>query len=654
MLYFKSVFFHLGNNLFLKFALVAIAIATVIRVFLVYSYISRVDQSGVAVTELLINGLRIDVAWVCQWLALPFLVTIVANFMHHHIRGYISGLVKAWLFLGLIMLVFLEAATPTFISEFDVRPNRLFIEYLDSPREVGSMLLKGFAWQVVMGLAFTFVSGLFVWKLFSAQSAEPQKDNSLRQAFVKCTVMIASIPLLVLGGRSGLQHRPINPAMVALSNDRLVNSLALNSLYSVLYAAYKMSDDSKGAKMYGFMEVKEAIGLVREDIGGESVFLKNSISRVLNPISALAEKDLLIVVLESHGANFVESLGGLPVSPNIEDWRHKSWFFDQLYATGIRSARGLEAIVSGFPPTPSTSVLERPKAQGGFSTLASVLSAYGYTSTFVYGGESHFDNMRGFFLNNGFDNVVDQYDYEAPKFKGSWGVSDEDLFDEVLKLLKKPAKQKRFTLAFTSSNHPPYEYPSSSIEPYGDSVASAANSAKYADFALGKFLNQLKENAFLENLVVLVVADHEDKVFGNDPVPYEKFRIPGFIIAPDIPHKIDDRIVSQIDLAPTLLSLLGIGAHIPFPGIDLTNQHLGNRAIMQFGENTAYLSKHGICYLQPEKSPYTTPFTELNVSDHCTKALAYQTWADHTYTNEAYQILKEMEDIQLSRVKLKK
>src|SRR4029079_6410925 len=120
-----------------------------------------------------------------------------------------------------------------------------------------------------------------------------------------------------------------------------------------------------------------------------------------------------------------------PISPNLDRLANQGIWFDQLYATGTRSVRGIEAAVAGFPPTPALSVVKLSKAQQSLSTLSSVLPQSVYRSEFVYGGESHFDTMRAFFLGNGFNSVVDRQHFTTPKFVGSWGVSDEDLFDKA-------------------------------------------------------------------------------------------------------------------------------------------------------------------------------------------------------------------------------
>ena len=141
--------------------------------------------------------------------------------------------------------------------------------------------------------------------------------------------------------------------------------------------------------------------------------------------------NLVIILEESLGATFVESLGGVPVTPNLEKLKHEGWWFEQLYATGTRSIRGIEAVTTGFLPTPAQAVVKLSLAQRNFATLASILGQHGYESEFIYGGEAHFDNMRGFFTGNGFSLITDQKDFKSPKFAASWGVSDEDLFDKT-------------------------------------------------------------------------------------------------------------------------------------------------------------------------------------------------------------------------------
>jgi phosphoglycerol transferase MdoB-like AlkP superfamily enzyme len=632
----------------LLFWLFALAITQVSRLGLALWQSARFDSSNEWL-QLFINGLRIDVSLLGIFSLVPMVVYLATRLLPFT-RKFLYPLASWWFRLALIVLLFMELITPTFINEFNVRPNRLFIEYLGHYREVASMIGKGFLPTLLITLASISIAVYWLNKsLFNPPVITQTEPVSVTKKLTTVVLVLVLFMLDLVIVRSGLQHRPINPAMVAFSNDRLMNSLVLNSTYSAAYAAYRMKNESAIAESYGKMEWPKVLDLVTRP--WKSQLVGNAYIPTLHyPMPVGAPDDyqhLVIVVEESLGAHFVASLGGQPVTPNIEQWRQKSWFFDRLYATGIRSARGLEAITTGFPPSPAQAALKLPKAQGDFFTLARYLKQEGFYSQFIYGGESHFDNMKGFFLANGFDAVIDQNDYPKPKFLGSWGVSDEDLFTRALEemLSQSQQHQKTFTLIFSSSNHPPYEFPDGVIELYESPKATALNAGKYADYALGKFLDKFVNSPLFSSSLLLVVADHEDKVYGTEPVPYSKFRIPGFIIGKTVQPRIDTRLASQIDLAPTLLSLMGFQRPHPMIGRDLNHDFDNGRAIMQFGHNQAYMTDSHIVYLQPEKAPLVECLDNSNCSqDTDTQqqlidlAVAHALFTHHIYNRQGYRL----------------
>jgi phosphoglycerol transferase MdoB-like AlkP superfamily enzyme len=315
--------------------------------------------------------------------------------------------------------------------------------------------------------------------------------------------------------------------------------------------------------------------------------------------------NLVIVLEESLGATFVESLGGLPVTPELEKLKGEGWWFEQLYATGTRSVRGIEAVVAGYPPTPARSVVKLSLAQQNFYTLALGLSRQGFHTEFVYGGEAHFDNMRGFFTGNGFQHVVDRRDMQ-PRFEGSWGASDEDLFDKSLERLKKLHADGKpfFSLIFSSSNHEPFEFPDGKIELHEPTKQTVNNAVKYADFALGRFIREAKKQPYWKDTVFLIVADHDNRVYGDSLVPVKKFHIPGLILGADIAPRRIGTMASQIDLGPTLLSLMGISSKHPMIGRDLArDSESPGRAMLQFDNYFAWLEGSDATILRPDQPP---------------------------------------------------
>ncbi|MDW2313597.1 LTA synthase family protein, partial [Vibrio sp. 1075] len=183
----------------------------------------------------------------------------------------------------------------------------------------------------------------------------------------------------VAGARSSLGHRPLNPAMVAFSNDPLLNDLALNSSYSLLFAVNNMKSEKSAEQFYGKMDNQKMLDLVRAS--STKIDFDPTLLPTMNNNPATYQgkrKNLVILLQESLGAQFVGSLGGLPLTPNLDELMQEGWQFTQMYATGARSVRGIEAVTTGFPPSPSRAVVKLSKSQTGFFTIADLLKEQGY------------------------------------------------------------------------------------------------------------------------------------------------------------------------------------------------------------------------------------------------------------------------------------
>lgn len=589
----------------LGFLLIGAAALALSRAVLIGWQWERVDPTD-SLFSMMLQGLRSDLITLSQFAA-P-LVLLLPLFLAVRRMHWWSRLATVWLSFSLILILLLEFASPQFLYEYDSRPNRLFIEYLVYPREVFAMLWTGYRGSLAM---VAIGLGAASWLIVRHFRKYPEPDWRARTVMM---VWPIAVVLLVVMIRSSFQHRPANLATFAFCDDAMVNSLVTNSAYSVLSAAYSLKNETD-SRMYGDMPAAELIQRVRNGMGVDpSSFTSDALPTMHKQVASVRRErplNMVIVLEESLGAGFVEALGGVPITPNFSGLADDGIWFEQLYATGTRSVRGIEAVVAGFPPTPALSVVKLSKSQRDFATLASVLRRAGYRNEFVYGGESHFDNMRGFFLGNGFHDVVDQKDFEAPRFVGSWGVSDEDLFQKAHERIQDlhRAEAPFFLLVFSSSNHSPFEFPDGRIELHEQPKPTVHNAVKYADYALGEFLKAARSSSYWSDTLVMVVADHDTRVYGDELVPVNKFHIPGAILGADVQPRRIRSTVSQIDLAPTLLSLLGVDSEHPFVGRDLTRTlaEFGNpapslvpRAMMQFDQNFAWMQDDQVTVLLPD------------------------------------------------------
>jgi phosphoglycerol transferase MdoB-like AlkP superfamily enzyme len=260
--------------------------------------------------------------------------------------------------------------------------------------------------------------------------------------------------------------------------------------------------------------------------------------------------------------------------------------------------------------------------------------------------------MRGFFANNGFNKIIDENDYDNPVFYGSWGASDEDLFNKAHDSFNAyEADQPFFSLVFTSSNHSPFDFPEGRIDIQGTQQATVENAVRYADYALGAFINKARKSRYWENTLFVIVADHSDKVFGTEPVPIKRFQIPALILGAGIEPTIYKPVASQIDLLPTLLSLMGIDSVHPAIGHDLARNIIEHdvsdpgRAIMQFDGAQAYMKGDRVVILDKDRAPREYRYNKQRLvpsaqqdSAFKAEALAHSRWTTNAYNHYLYTL----------------
>jgi len=609
---------------------------TVSRLLLIATHWERVAPTD-GVVFILLQGIRFDIILTGMLFGLVFLLKPWLHTLGF-LRRIGNLIIPLYMGLAIPLAFFVEAATVSFIAQYDSRPNYLFVEYLAYPREVLAMLSGSHLLELIGAM---MIAVFLAWFIFNWLRKDPDSDK--RTSLLFC--LLASPVILVLGTamiRSTLDHRPVNPSIAVFSQDSMVNQLALNSPYSLIYAIYEQKRDSahKGVR-YGAMSDDEVLDIVLAEAGITPEEQIDPATPTLHHQVATRERDrplnLVIILEESLGAEFVGSLGGKGLTPRLDELADEGIWFERLYATGTRTVRGIEAVGSGFTPTPRRSVVKLAETQENFFTLAELLQKQGYTTSFIYGGEAHFDNMKRFFLNNGYQSVIDEKDYPDPVFHASWGVSDEDLFTRAHREFEKASGQPFFSLLLTSSNHEPFDIPDGrvSVEEGPDGPLDTA--IKYADYSLGYFFDLARESSYWEDTVFLVVADHNSRVYGDQLVPIDRFHVPGVIVGATIEPRRVRGITSQIDMLPTLLSLIGVSSDHPAIGRDLTLPEYADgsgRAMMQFNALQAYMEDDRVVVMQPDLEPMSFRLKngrELILADESDpelerRALGYSLW----------------------------
>ncbi|WP_419972060.1 LTA synthase family protein [Aliarcobacter butzleri] len=581
-----------------------------------------------------------DTIVICIILIIP---TIFLAITPKIFSNFISKFLSIYILFFLVIALFIECASFPFFAEYDLRPNYLFIEYLEYPQEVTSLLFKDYKLQFIA----VFILIITTIKIYS-KSKFINFEQVFKQNYISRILILAPILLvLFLGIRSSLGHRPVNISDALYSENRVINEITKNSLHSLGYAYYSNKKAENNISKYGKIDIKEAYKVASLAIGIDYKDEKKPFYReVKSKLTSKKQKNLVIFIQESMGAQFTGFIGKQNFTPNLDNLAQNYLSFTNLYSNGTRSVRGLAALTSGTLPINGIEVIKRNKSQQDYFTIASLLKPYGYKSSFIYGGEARFDNMKSWYLGNGFDEVIEQKDFTNPIFTSTWGVSDEDLVIKANEKFKSYYENKEnfVSVMFSSSNHMPFELPDGKIE-FEKNIPknSVENAIKYADFAIGKFFELAKKEDYFKDTVFVVIADHNVRVYGDQIVPIDMFQIPAVIVSSDIPHQIFTNLTSQADVLATALDLIGIDLSYPILGNSIFKDNKKNINLMIFDEIYAYRKEDKVAILVPNMPIKTYLYKDkelIEIENDLVlekEALALIYVLDDMYKNKSYK-----------------
>ncbi|WP_379969409.1 LTA synthase family protein [Epilithonimonas sp. UC225_85] len=491
-----------------------------------------------------------------------------------------------YFYLGLILIIiyFSLLAEIPFWDEFGVRFNFIAVDYLIYTYEVFSNINQSYP----LPLIAVILIGLIVLTFALFKKLQIFKRTFSDKSPIRKRVVFA-VPVLVIASVSGLLMKN---KQADFSNNLVVNELGKNGAFSFI-SAYK-SNELDYETFYPKLSEKEAYSVLKHHLLQEN---QNYTTTKHEDISRLTRgnqeqrPNIILITIESFSGEFLKTFGNKDnITPNYDRLVDQSIFFTNLYATGTRTVRGMEALTLSVPPTPGNSIVRRPNNQNLFS-VSTIVKEKNYQPYFIYGGDGYFDNMNNFFGGQGFD-IVDRNRgnalsddiktkrFQIPDnevtFENAWGICDEDLYKQSIKYADKSAKANKpfFQFVMTTSNHKPFTFPKGKIDlPQGDRNAAV----KYTDYALGKFLADAKTKSWFKNTVFVIVADHCANSAGRWEINIANHHIPAIIynLPQQKPEKIN-RLTSQIDLMPTLFGYLGWNYETSLYGKDINQTKSGD------------------------------------------------------------------------------
>lgn len=521
--------------------------------------------------------------------------------------------------------LFNTAASAVFWEEFQSAFNFIAVDYLVYTNEVFANIWQSYpvVWIISAIIALSAVIILFSHKyLFMAENTPP----FLKRLFYTATYVCVCF----------LSYANIDISDLEISKNRYNNELAKEGFYSLFSAFLKneiIYDD-----FYLTQNQEENLKILQKKYEGNNVTFispKKNINRQISSFRPENRANVIIILMESMSAKYMdENRPDSPsITPNLTKLSKEGLYFSNTYAVGTRSVRGIEALNLSIPPLPGMSIVRRPHNEN-LHGLGSIFQEKGYDNKWVYGGYGYFDNMNYFMEHNGFK-VVDRtaWDNNEITFANAWGASDEDTFNKIISEADKSyAEDKPFlTFALTISNHRPYTFPNNRIDmPSGKGGRIAG--VKYADYAIGKFIEDAKQKPWFDNTIFVFIADHTAGASGKEEINLEGHHIPFIIYAPKFvkAQKIDLPI-SQIDALPTLLGILNFNYESRFFGQDVLQPDYEARFFVSNYQKIGYVKDGKTTILKPIKEySYSPENTDpAQIEQDLKEAIAYYQEADN-------------------------
>lgn len=518
-------------------------------IFLIYN----VDKlHGIAFFTVLAafrHAISLDFATACYLMAFPYFLLIIQSLITAYRWSEIISIINKIYFILIILLI--SIITSVELPLFDEWGNKLnykALAYLAHPSEIVNTASNAMTAIVLLVLILEFAISFFAYKKYFWERAILAKRNFL---FTFLFTVIMPV-LLVIGMRGGLQQIPINQSASYYSGNNTLNNVAVNSAWNTIFS-FVQNHTHLDKNPYLFYSVSEADSIVKSLY----VIPKDTTISLLTT----NKPNIVLLIVESWSADFVKSMGGYDsVAPHFEDLINEGFLFNNIYASGERSEQGIVAILSGFPAQPTTSIIKQPDKFKQLPCIKKTLAEQGYNSSFFFGGQLSYSNIKAYLVYNGFEKIIEGEDFDSNLPRGKLAVHDEYVLSRQLKELNS-VKTPFFSCLFTASTHPPYDIPMKYVFSWGGAESGMVNAAFYTDKCLANYFADARKQKWYDNTLFVIMADHgcETPKHWNFYSP-QHFKIPilfyGNVLKKEYRGMKWNKVGSQIDFPATLLTQL--------------------------------------------------------------------------------------------------
>jgi phosphoglycerol transferase MdoB-like AlkP superfamily enzyme len=542
----------------------------------------------------MLHGLRMDLSAAGYLTVVPALLLLGSSWSSlESVRGIIR--VYSWIAIAIVSLL-----TVGDLGIFDAWGFRLDATPLQFIRTPHEMLISSESAPIIPLVLVLAAFAIFAMFLFRTivrpalrnDTAAPQLSRAFAREFATAAVMLLAMALLVIPIRGGLQWTPLNQSSVFFSSSEFANQAALNVEWNFVRS---LTYGRKAPESNPYTEVpaSEARDVV------DSLVALGSAPPV--PLLRISRPNVILLIWESLTAKVVGRLGGVSgVTPSLDSLSHEGILFDSLYASGDRSAQGLVAILSGFPTLPHVQIMNTPNKAATLPALSRSFDDAGYTTSFYYGGELAFANIKAYLINAHFDRITGEDAFPKSERNSKWGAHDHVVLG---RLLADVPRQPRpfFTTIFTLSSHEPFEIPMAPRFPGDDIEDKFLSAHAYTDRSVGAFIRAAERQPWWDSTLVVIVGDHGHPLPRVSPTDGEqasaRYHIPMLWLGGALALKdaVVHRIGSQTDIAPTLLDQLHIPSDDYRWGRDLfaSGEHGASFAWFSYHDGFGFVDQRG-------------------------------------------------------------
>ena len=608
----SNLIFKGRYSILFSFILVFIFVSFLIRAELFFFSLNKADFDVAGILKIFFLGMIFDLA-VALLLSSAYNLYLLLLPRRWSGSGGNKVVTYTGLFLILLISFFSFFAELTFWQEFESRFNFIAVDYLIYTYEVIHNINESYPLPLLIGgvvVLVAIVMSIF-WKFRVIQ-------NSFNSSESFKTRLAISVPLLIM---TILFPVFLSNNYAESGKNRYASELSKAGIYS-FFSAFK-NNELNYNDFYSLLPRNKAYELVRRELKQQNTtYLRdgNTIRRIITGNGRGYKPNVIMITVESLSADFMTHFGNQEhLTPFLDSLADHSVLFTDMYATGTRTVRGMEALSLSIPPTPGSSIVRRQDNQS-LCTVGHIFEQAGYTRTFFYGGDGYFDNMNEYFGSNGFDitdrgrNLKMNDTYLTKRtiisnsdvhFENAWGISDGDLYEAVLSGADENynAGKPFYDFVMTTSNHRPFTFPDGKINSKAGSRESAV---RYTDYAIGNFLKEMQAKPWFKNTVVIIVADHCAGSAGKNEIEISKYHIPCMILnLPAGGKQVISKMCSQIDLYPTLFGLLGWNYESNLYGQNVLDAAFQPRAVLGTYQKLAYLKNDSLVILGPQRSVET-------------------------------------------------